>query len=234
MLNCLKAQLLAAIHPMYLSALEHPTYGFTSLTAIQMYSHLTTIYSTLTYSNCIANKTCMKAAWMPPTPFEELVQQIEDGRTIATATAITMDDMSIIDIGYTIINKTRQFANDCKLWQKAQATGTQTWNKFKTFFQVATTDNEAQHCSGTAGYQESANHTMHAGGSLLSSAQISQLLQAIQSANLASTYPFLSHHHPLSTASCHTSPSTHTSPPSLLLEPWPEHQPKPHQCLLLS
>jgi hypothetical protein len=139
MLNLLKVHPLAAIHPMYLSTSVHwnlPPIGFASVTITQMYSYLTTIYSTLNYAYHIVNKTRMKAIWrMPPTPFEELIQQIEDGRTITTSAGITMDDMSLVDIGYTIINNTGQFMDNCKLWRKAEATDTQTWTIFKTFFQ---------------------------------------------------------------------------------------------------
>jgi hypothetical protein len=107
--NAIKAfrnQLLEAIPIEYIKSLGHPTQGFNKVSPLEILSHLWETFGKIQASDLIANDECMKAAWHPPTPIQQLFQQLEKGNQFIIASGHVMDKRIIACIGYQIIEKT--------------------------------------------------------------------------------------------------------------------------------
>jgi hypothetical protein len=156
-MKALKTQVLEAVDDQYLGPLNDPEYGFTQVNVYQLYEHLLSTYSTVTHEHRTANTARMTAAWMPPTPFEAFIAQLEDGRHFEEADGMRTPDKKMISIGFAILLKTGKFAADCQLWRKQERAGPTTWSDFTTFFTDANNDIDASTSTGAAGYNEAAN-----------------------------------------------------------------------------
>jgi hypothetical protein len=78
-------QLIAAIPLSYIESLSHPTCGFNKVPPIVIITHLWSQFGKIRSSDMRANEQRMKAAWHPPTPFQDLIKQLNDGKKFAAA-----------------------------------------------------------------------------------------------------------------------------------------------------
>jgi hypothetical protein len=117
-----------------LKALSDVNFGFAMVTTLQMMTHLTNTYGSMTSADCEANLTPMNAPWSPPTPIEPLFQQLEAGQRHAVLAAEPIADTQLTCIGLHLITKTGMLPDGCREWH-LQAVANQTWAAFKSHFQ---------------------------------------------------------------------------------------------------
>ena len=74
----LKAQLIAAVDPEYISSLEDNTLEFANVTAKRIYAHLMDTYGVVKESDKEKNRAKLSEPWTPDQPIEALWKRIKD------------------------------------------------------------------------------------------------------------------------------------------------------------
>jgi len=74
--QALRSQQLEAVNPTYLLAVKDPILGFGQVTSLALITHLRTVYGIITLTMLTQNKKKMSANWHPPTPIEDLFEQL--------------------------------------------------------------------------------------------------------------------------------------------------------------
>lgn len=87
----------------------------------------------LQYQISQSNEDRMYASWNPPTPIENLYEQLVDGQQFATQGGEIIHNSQLAHKCYEIIEKTGVFTQGCKEWTKTSI-DEQTWNDIKQFF----------------------------------------------------------------------------------------------------
>jgi hypothetical protein len=165
--NAIKAfrnQLLEAIPIEYIESLGHPTRGFNKVSPLEILSHLWENFGKIQASDLIANDERMKAAWHPPTPIQQLFQQLEKGNQFIIASGQVMDERIIARIGYQIIEKTGLFDLASRDWRYKDEAD-KTLANFKKHFQKANKDLALTATSSSAGYHTANQSTVTKGKS---------------------------------------------------------------------
>jgi hypothetical protein len=120
----------------------------------QAYAFLFQAYGQLTPQKLIDNQTAMNAPWDPNTPFETLIEQIEDAMETADAADQAFMDAQVLTLAYTLVYNTGLYFDKCKEWKTKPALD-KTWDLFKNFFLQAQTDElrlQQQATSGRSGF----------------------------------------------------------------------------------
>ena len=99
-------------------------------------THLFENYGNITPLELEDNDTKMRALWDPNTPFDCLVQQLEDGQDYADDGSQPYTADQLLCIAYTLVFKTGLYFKDCKAWN-AKPNNEKTWTTFKTHFHHA-------------------------------------------------------------------------------------------------
>jgi hypothetical protein len=151
--NALKKQLTDAIEPVYLRSQRHRHVGFANKSLREIIAFLFQAYGQLTPQKLIDNQMTMNTPWDPNTPFETLIEQIEDAMEIADAANQAFTDAQILTLAYTLVYNTGLYFDECKEW-KAKPTADKTWENFKIFFLEAQTElrQQQQATSARAGF----------------------------------------------------------------------------------
>jgi hypothetical protein len=131
--NALKKQLTEAIEPVYLRSQRDRHVGFANKTVRELFAYLFQAYGMLTPQTLIDNQTNMQSPWDPNTPFETLIEQIEDSMEMADAAAQAYTDAQVLTLSYTLVYNTGLYFDECKTWN-TKAAADKTWDEFKTFF----------------------------------------------------------------------------------------------------
>jgi hypothetical protein len=169
--NALKKQLEEAIEPVYLRSQRHRHVGFANRSVRELMGYLFQAYGQLNAQKLMDNQTTMNKPWDPSTPFETLIEQIEDAMEVADAATQAFTDAQILTLAYTLVYNTGLYFDECKEW-KAKPAAAKTWDAFKIFFLLAQTElREQQHAtSGRTGFtaysEEKENRTADALASL--------------------------------------------------------------------
>jgi hypothetical protein len=103
----LQQQILTAVNPTYLQALEDPDCGFLQVTPCDMVNHLVTHYGTLTPQELEANRLSLSTAWNPDAPIEDLWGSVANICCVASAGQSPIADISVINILLTMFEKSR-------------------------------------------------------------------------------------------------------------------------------
>ena len=98
--------------------------------------HLFENYGNITQLESEDNETKMRALWDPNSPFDCLVQQLEDGQDYADDGGQPYTTDKLLRIAYTLVFKTGLYFEDCKAWN-AKHNNEKTWTTFKTHFHRA-------------------------------------------------------------------------------------------------
>jgi uncharacterized protein YyaL (SSP411 family) len=106
----------------------------------------------------------MKAAWHPPTPIQQLFQQLDKGNQFIIASGQVMDERIIARIGYQIIEKTGLFDLASRDWHYKDEAD-KTLANFKKHFQKANKDLALTATSSSAGYHTANQSTVTKGKS---------------------------------------------------------------------
>ena len=99
-------------------------------------THLFENYGNITQLELEDNDTKMHALWDPNSPFNCLVQQLEDGQDYADDGGQPYTTDQLLRIAYTLVFKTGLYFEDCKAWN-AKPNNEKTWTTFKTHFHLA-------------------------------------------------------------------------------------------------
>ena len=99
-------------------------------------THLFENYGNITQLELEDNDTKMRALWDPNSPFDCLVQQLEDGQDYADDGGQPYTTDQLLCIAYTLVFKTGLYFEDCKAWN-AKPNNDKTWTTFKTHFHRA-------------------------------------------------------------------------------------------------
>ena len=151
--NALKKQLEEAIEPVYLRSQRHRHVGFANRSVRELMAYLFQAYGQLNAQKLIDNQTAMNKDWDPSTPFETLIEQIEDAMEVADAATQAFSDAQILTLSYTLVYNTGLYFDECKEW-KAKPAADKTWDEFKTFFLSAQAElrEQQQATSGRLGF----------------------------------------------------------------------------------
>jgi hypothetical protein len=119
--NALKKQLTDAIEPIYIrSQCHHHHVGYANRSLREILANLFQAYGQLTPQRLIDNQTAMHQPWDPNTPFETLIEQLEDGMELADATGQAYTNAQVLTLAYTLVYNTGLYFDECKQW-KARA-----------------------------------------------------------------------------------------------------------------
>jgi hypothetical protein len=62
--------IIAATPDTYIESLSNPEFGYANVTALQLMTHLKTVYGTMTAADRDANLARMTTPWFPPQPMD--------------------------------------------------------------------------------------------------------------------------------------------------------------------
>jgi len=142
--QAMKQLIIDSIEPVYLRAIRDRHAGFANVSIIQIYEYLFNTYGKLSPQELMQNQTAIHKAWDPTTPFEVLVDQIEDCQEIAATAGQPFTEAQILTAAYTNVFNTGLYFEDCKAWNKRPVVK-KTWANFKAHFQQAQAElNEVQ------------------------------------------------------------------------------------------
>ena len=99
-------------------------------------THLSENYSNITQLELEDNDTKMRALWDPNSPFDCIIQQLEDGQDYADDGSQPYTADQLLHIAYTLVFKTGLYFKDCKSWN-AKPNNEKTWTTIKTHFHHA-------------------------------------------------------------------------------------------------
>ena len=83
--KALLRQLIAAVPPVYIAALNDRTIGFSNVSCLQLLTHLKDRFGRISLAEMDANTARMSTAWHPPTPIDALFEQLNQGVYFASA-----------------------------------------------------------------------------------------------------------------------------------------------------
>ena len=137
--EALKTQIIKSVDVEYINALKHKTTRFSQVTPLELLTHLWTNYGAIKVSDLRANEARMKAPWNPPTPIEELFNQLHEGQEFAETGGEEITESQLVRYGYDHIFDTGLFNDACTKWRNKDPTY-HTWDNFKTFFTAKVND----------------------------------------------------------------------------------------------
>lgn len=149
--EALKQQLLAAFDPIYFRALRNRHVGFANRTIREIIEFLFTNYGNITPMDLKANTDRLNAPWDPSTPFEMLIDQVEECQELAEIGNQPFSHEQIINAAYILVYNTGMFFEDCKTWNK-KPIADKIWDNFKTFFFEAHRELRQQQTTQQSGF----------------------------------------------------------------------------------
>lgn len=139
----LKQQLTKAIPSIYLRAIRNVHDGFTNVSLRELLQHLFTAYGRITAQDLVKNNERFCKEWDPTTPFESVINQIDEAIDYADDGGAPYTPDQIINNVFNIVFKTGMYFDDCKLWNR-KATADKTYENMKEHFLQAQQELRAQ------------------------------------------------------------------------------------------
>ena len=155
-------QLLTATHDKWTRDLSNDVVGYGRCTTLIIFTHLWPNYGDLSARMYAVNIATMKGPWRPPSPFEDLIIQLDTARDFANHGTVPrpISDLDYVDIGYKLIEDSTCFPEACRAWRLKPEVD-KTIVNFKAHFSVAVKDRSENETTILAGYhsppQEQAN-----------------------------------------------------------------------------
>jgi hypothetical protein len=143
--------IIAATPDTYIKALIDPIFGYANVTTLSLLTHLQTTYGEMTAADREANLTRMNAPWSPPSPIENLFDQLEEGQRYAVLAAEPIADSQLTRLGLNLITKCGMMPDGCREWRLKPA-ATQTWANFKVHFALQDRDRQETATATSLGY----------------------------------------------------------------------------------
>jgi hypothetical protein len=153
--SALKALLLQAVDDIYTQSLADPRLRYSTVTCLQVITHLWTAYGTIPQQELDLNLARMSAPWHP---LEALWAQLDLGRAFADAAGEPIPPSQIIRIGYNLIFKTGLFPDACREWRQRilPPQPAPTFQQFQSHFRQANEDHCLLATTESAGYHANA------------------------------------------------------------------------------
>ena len=118
-------------------------------------------YGLITPVDLKRNNDQLNEQWDPNTPFEHLIDQIEEAVEYADAGNQAYTNDQILNAAYTIVFNTGMFFEDCKAWRQLPVAG-KTWDNFKAHFNEAHQQQHIQQATMQHSGYHKANMAHHA------------------------------------------------------------------------
>ena len=158
----LRNQLIEAIDPIYLRSQRNRHTGYAGVSIRDLLQYLITTYGLITPLDLKKNNDQLNEQWDPNTPFEHLIDQIEEAVDYADAGNQPYTQDQVLNAAYTIIFNTGMFFEDCKAWRLLPAND-KTWDNLKAHFTEAHQQQRIQQATMQgAGYHKANNITHQA------------------------------------------------------------------------
>lgn len=155
--QALKQQLIGAVEPMYIQARAHRTFGFATVTTLELLDHLFAVYGKITARDLDANHERLRKAFDPSQAMEVLVDQVEDAVAFAKAAETPYTDPMVVSTAFTILQNTGVYPDAIREWKRKEAND-RTWANFKLHFAAAHEEyRDSFDTAQSAGYH-TANH----------------------------------------------------------------------------
>ena len=173
--SALTAQILTAVNPSFLSALEDPDFGFGDVTPLAMLEHLRSEYGTMTPEELERNRAALSEPWNLDDPIEDLWAKITNIQRVATLGALPIPDLTVITLTLAMLEKTGLLATATDTF-RLRPTSEWTLALFKAEFKLGNQERMRRLTASDAGY-----HGSH---------------QASVVVSHATTHQCCGHHHP--------------------------------------
>jgi hypothetical protein len=147
----LTAQILTAVNPSFLSALEDPDFGFGDVTPFAMLEHLRDEYGTMTPEELEHNRAALSEPWNFDDPIEDLWAKISNIQRVATLGALPIPDLTVITLTLAMIEKTGLLASTTDKF-RLRPTAEWTLGLFKTEFKLGNQERIRRLTASDAGY----------------------------------------------------------------------------------
>ena len=150
------AQILNAINPSFLSALEDPVFGFSDVTPRTILNHLSAEYGTLTPEELETNRAALSEPWNFDNPIEDLWAKILNIQRVAAVGAVPLADLTVITLTLAMIEKTGLLATTT---EKFRLRPIAEWSLavFKAEFQLGNKERIRRLTAGAAGFHGAHN-----------------------------------------------------------------------------
>lgn len=153
----LTAQILNAVNPSFLSALEDPDFGFGDVTPLAMLEHLRTEYGTMTPEELEQNRAALSEPWNFDDPIEDLWAKISNIQRVATLGALPIPDLTVITLTLAMIEKTGLLTTTTEKF-RLRPTSEWTLGLFKAEFKLGNQERIRRLTASDAGFH-GAHHT---------------------------------------------------------------------------
>jgi hypothetical protein len=149
----LKRQLLEAIRPIDVDALNDNLYGFALSSTYDILQHLRTTHGKITPENLCKNLLELDRKWQPPEEIGSLFKQIKDCHRLAIDDDDPITKKTVIRSVLENIKSTGLFSYACSKWQEKDDPE-QTLSLFAVHFTDADTERQRKATSESAGYHD--------------------------------------------------------------------------------
>ena len=129
----LKNLIINAVPETYIDTLKDPITMFSSVSPLDLLTHLWEEYGTITSDDLSDNYNKMTAPWHPPTPIENLFGQLKKGQEFAAKGGETFDEPQLMRLALTNILATGLFNDAGKTWSTEKAKNA-TFAEFKKWW----------------------------------------------------------------------------------------------------
>lgn len=150
----LKKQLLAAVQPAYIRALEDVDFGFADVTPFMLLAHLHSTYGVLTPQDLELNRLTLTQPWNPEAPIEELWLRIKEARRVAATANDTITETTAINLTLTMMETTGLLPDATRIW-RLHPLAEWTLERFTTEFTNANAERLRQVTARMGGYHSS-------------------------------------------------------------------------------
>ena len=103
---------------MFVRSLRNRHIGCTNVTALELLTHLYTVYAKISAADLEANTARMKVSYDVNLPIEIFFDQIEDAIELAAAGNTPFTPGQVVNTAYNVIFSTGIFNDDCKIWKR--------------------------------------------------------------------------------------------------------------------
>jgi hypothetical protein len=149
----LKQQLLAAIEPTFITALEDAEVGFAMVTSKQILQHIINEYGTITLDELAANIETLNEPWNSEQPIRMLWDRIKECQRVGAAGGEPISDKMAMYSALKLLDGTGLYTTYTTGWRQAHPIQTAwTMVAFKEFFNHADKDRKKQLTTKDAGF----------------------------------------------------------------------------------
>jgi len=129
----LKKQFIGSLDQVYIRARKDSNTGFANITLRDLLAYCMATYGKISPADIAHNEMQIRAPWNADTPFELMIEQIEDAQEYAEDARQPFTAPQILNTAYNLVYNTGSYFDECKTWN-AKANADKTWDNFKAHF----------------------------------------------------------------------------------------------------